>query len=705
VFNREDAVDSVHFQSAPGDQSTEGITAQLKHQKGTAFISSQKIEKNDLIKEKNYPGGLLPLSHQTQMIVYLTLDFFGDVDMVITATDDSLETVKDTLRLTVTATNDKPLIAAIPDTTLNEDSTLVVRVHLADVEADPLRIRVISDTTAIPDFTAATGLDTGYHDITIPVQENWFGVATVQMIVSDRSLSDTSAFQVTLLPVNDPPFPFDILYPPDNQRLTKTWPDTVRFRWTGAVDVDNPVLTYRLSCRTDSLDTLFLTSDTVFSLPVQSLNFPHASEGNVAWSVTATDGELTTASTDTFTFTLDPPVMNAAPDTLTMTYILGVDYDTTFIFCNEGYKPLLWDCLYKPDWLTMEKMDGNILRNARDSISVVIRPDQMEYGYQSDSLLIRTNMPEGADVILRFLVEMVTTGKYSISVVQNAVFHQYFDFILNDSLGMADSVEFFVDDEPVNLNALSPYTYTARLHQPAAGSHELKVLSYGYAGVAEIIRQISVVMTKSMSDWNGQSADGILGVFGKKGSAGGDMRLLLVDSTFHTGSSDHMLYRLGLPGETFDAPVLLTLKEGHENQAIYVKTGDVWQEIPTLYRNNGLKAWTRNMGEYRLGEKTIYVPETTELTGNYPNPFNPSTTLTFDVGFEDGPDQLIRCDIYNIRGQLIRTLIHDRLAIGRYEWKWNGQTDTGKQVASGVYITRFVSSAGYTKTLKMTLIR
>jgi flagellar hook assembly protein FlgD len=111
------------------------------------------------------------------------------------------------------------------------------------------------------------------------------------------------------------------------------------------------------------------------------------------------------------------------------------------------------------------------------------------------------------------------------------------------------------------------------------------------------------------------------------------------------------------------------------------------------------------MGEYRLGEKTIYVPETTELTGNYPNPFNPSTTLTFDVGFEDGPDQLIRCDIYNIRGQLIRTLIHNRLAIGRYEWRWNGQTDTGKQVASGVYITRFVSSAGYTKTLKMTLIR
>lgn len=705
IFSREDAVDSVHFRAAPGDKSTEGILARLNRQKGTAFLSSKKIEKNDLAKEKSYPGGLLPSSHQTQMIVYLTLDFYGDVDMVITATDDSLETIKDTLRLTVTATNDKPLIATIPDTTLSEDSTLVVRVHLADVEADPLRIRVISDTTAIPDFTAATGLDTGYHDITIPVQEHWFGMAIVQMIVSDRSLSDTSAFQVTLLPVNDPPAPFDILYPPDNQRLTKTWPDTVRFRWTGAVDVDNPVLTYRFLCRTDSLDTLFLTSDTVFSLPVQSLNFPHASEGDVTWSVTAADGEFTTASTDTFTFNLDPPVMNATPDTLTMTYILGVDYDTTFIFRNEGYKPLSWNCLYKPDWLAMEKMDGNILRNARDSITATIRPDQMEYGYLSDSLLIRTNMPDGANVILRFLVEMVTTGKYSIAVVQNAVFHQYFDFILNDSLGMADSVEFFVDDEPVSINAISSYTYTARLHQPAAGSHELKVLSYGYAGMAEIIRHISVVMTKSMSDWNGQSADGKLGVFGKRGTAREDMRLLLVDSTFHAGSSDHILYRLGLSGETFDAPVLLTLKEGRENQALYVKMGDVWQEIPTLYRNNGLKAWTRNMGEYRLGEKTIYVPETTELTGNYPNPFNPSTTLTFDVGFEDGPDQLIRCDIYNIRGQLIRTLIHDRLAIGRYEWRWNGQTDTGKQVSSGVYITRFVSSAGYTKTLKMTLIR
>ena len=705
VFSRDDAVDSIHFLAASGDKGTDGVSGLLSRQKGTAFISSGIKEADEITKEKPRTGGFLPLSYQTRMVLFLTKDFFGDVDMYITATDDSLESVKDSLRLTVTPTNDKPLIAAIPDTTLYEDSTLAVWVHLTDVEADPLRVRVLSDTTAIPAFTAATGLDTGYHEIIIPVQEHWYGVATIQMIVSDRTLSDTSAFQVTLLPVNDPPAPFDILYPPDNQRLTKAWPDTVRFRWGKAVDVDNPVLTYRFSCRTDSLDTLFVTSDTIFSLPVQSLNFPHAMEGNVSWFVTASDKAFTTASTDTFTFSLDPPGMHVDPDTLNMTYILGMDYDTTFIFHNVGYKPLTWDCLHKPDWLILEKMGGNILRNVRDSISATMNPDQMDYGYQSDSLLIRTNIPGEEDVILRFMVEMVTTGKYSISVVQNAVFHQYFDFILNDSLGMADSVEFFVDDEPVNLNALSPYTYTARLHQPTAGTHELRVLSYGYAGTAEIIRHISVVMTKSSSAWNGQSADGNLSVFGKKGSSGSDMSLLLVDSTFNSETSDQMLYRLGIPGETFDEPILLTLKEGRENQAIYVKKGEVWQEIPTLYRNNGLKAWTRDMGEYRLGEKTIIVPEITELTGNYPNPFNPSTILTFDVGFEDGPDQIIRCDIYNIRGQLISTLIHDRLDIGRYEWRWNGQTDAGKQVASGVYITRFVSSAGYMKTLKMTLIR
>lgn len=706
TFSREDAVDSVHFLADTGDKGTGDGSELLVGQKSKAHISSRKKNSRiSLVDGQSLTDGLLPSSYETRMVLFLTGDFFGDVDLYITATDDSLETVKDTLRLTVTATNDKPLIAAIPDTTLNEDSTLVVRVHLADVEADPLRIRVISDTTAIPPFIAGSDLDTGYHEITIPVQEHWNGMAEIQVIVLDRTLSDTSTFQVTMLPVNDAPAPFSVLYPVDNQRFTKTWPDTVRFRWAGALDVDNPVLTYRFSCRTDSLDTVFVTSDTVLYLPVQSLDLPHALEGNIRWFVTASDEEFTTTPTDTFVFSLDPPRLIADPDTLLMTYILGLDYDTTFIFNNEGYKPLTWECLYKPLWITLPNTDGEILRNSSDSVIVSIHPDQMDYGHQTDSLLIRTNMPGGGDVILRFMVEMVTTGKYSVSIIQNAAFHQYFDFILNDSLGMADSVEFFVDDSAVPLNALSPYTYTARLHNLAAGSHQLRIVSFGYAGTAEIVRDISVVLAKADRDWYGQSHDNRLAVFGKKSAVGADMSLLLVDSTVCSNKSEGTLYCLGVSGERFNKPVLLTLEKGHDHQAFYVKKGDMWQEIPTLYRNGVLEAWTEYMGELRLGEKTIMVPETTELTGNYPNPFNPSTTLTFDVGFMDGPDQHIRCVIYNIRGQVVATLIDGRLPIGRYEWQWSGQTDAGKQVASGIYITRFVSSAGYSKTLKMTLIR
>ncbi len=190
-----------------------------------------------------------------------------------------------------------------------------------------------------------------------------------------------------------------------------------------------------------------------------------------------------------------------------------------------------------------------IPRNSRDTLNLSVITEKMAYGFQSDSLLIQTNMPEDGDVIVRFLVEMVTTGKYSIQIVQNAAFHQYFDFMLNDSLGMADSIAFTVDDVAKPLQSLTPYTYTARLKDLSSGTHTLKVQSYCYAGEAEIERQIAVIMTKTDSDWTGRSPDGILGVFGKKASLMMDSPLLLLDSTLcRRNSSDPVIYRLGVSG-------------------------------------------------------------------------------------------------------------------------------------------------------------
>jgi hypothetical protein len=92
-------------------------------------------------------------------------------------------------------------------------------------------------------------------------------------------------------------------------------------------------------------------------------------------------------------------------------------------------------------------------------------------------------------------------------------------------------------------------------------------------------------------------------------------------------------------------------------------------------------------------------PDRTELTGNVPNPFNPSTRIDARVGGPDG--RAIRLVIYNIRGQRIRTLDETRLSPGRHQWFWNGCDDRGRPCTAGVYLCRLESGA-QVSTLRLT---
>ena len=75
--------------------------------------------------------------------------------------------------------------------------------------------------------------------------------------------------------------------------------------------------------------------------------------------------------------------------------------------------------------------------------------------------------------------------------------------------------------------------------------------------------------------------------------------------------------------------------------------------------------------------------------GNHPNPFNPSTKVSFSLA-ADGPASL---NIYNVQGQLVRRLLDDRLVAGAHQVTWDGRTDEGRTAGSGVYFARLVSGA------------
>ncbi len=94
------------------------------------------------------------------------------------------------------------------------------------------------------------------------------------------------------------------------------------------------------------------------------------------------------------------------------------------------------------------------------------------------------------------------------------------------------------------------------------------------------------------------------------------------------------------------------------------------------------------------------VPEEFSLSQNYPNPFNPETEISYDLP----KDSWVRLSIYNIRGQKVKTLVDGFEAAGHKRVTWNGKSQDGDQVASGVYFYR-LEAAEFTAIKKMVLLR
>jgi metal-sulfur cluster biosynthetic enzyme len=94
------------------------------------------------------------------------------------------------------------------------------------------------------------------------------------------------------------------------------------------------------------------------------------------------------------------------------------------------------------------------------------------------------------------------------------------------------------------------------------------------------------------------------------------------------------------------------------------------------------------------------VPQAYVLTQNYPNPFNSSTEISFTLP-QRGEVEL---SIYNLAGQKIATLVQGTRGAGTYTVHWNGRDDSGKELASGVFLYQ-MRAGKQVKTLKLLLLR
>ncbi len=94
------------------------------------------------------------------------------------------------------------------------------------------------------------------------------------------------------------------------------------------------------------------------------------------------------------------------------------------------------------------------------------------------------------------------------------------------------------------------------------------------------------------------------------------------------------------------------------------------------------------------------LPTTYDVSRNYPNPFNPTTTINYQLPKADD----VKLVIYNVLGQRVRTLVNGRVEPGRYKVVWNGRNEAGVQVSSGIYIYRF-EAGDFRRVHKMIMLK
>ena len=136
------------------------------------------------------------------------------------------------------------------------------------------------------------------------------------------------------------------------------------------------------------------------------------------------------------------------------------------------------------------------------------------------------------------------------------------------------------------------------------------------------------------------------------------------------------------------------LCDNYVNGIAIEKNNTIW-----FGTNNGVSKYTGEVIPTFVDEEET-KPQALPLIKSYPNPFNPSTTIEFDLP-ETGMAALT---IYNIAGQKVRELLDGYTSAGMHRVVWNGSDDSGHAVSAGVYIAR-LKAGEVTATGKMVLVR
>ena len=117
--------------------------------------------------------------------------------------------------------------------------------------------------------------------------------------------------------------------------------------------------------------------------------------------------------------------------------------------------------------------------------------------------------------------------------------------------------------------------------------------------------------------------------------------------------------------------------------------------------DDSLTTHTMSISAIALSTVNDYIPESVRIKANYPNPFNPSTTIPVKVSKSD----YMQVKIFDSNGKFVKKLFNGELYTGDYSFRWNGLDEQNMKVSSGIYFCKIIKNDNILSSQKMVLLK
>ena len=654
----------------------------------------------------------------------LILDYqenmFGSADVTITANSNGL-TVSKVLVVTIRPVDDSPTVqpdfASIEELVVDEDAVntefnLIHAFTDVDNEDSLMTFSVSSSSDSIVNATVNGTI------LILDYQQNKFGTSTISITATSNGKDVTTDLLVRVRPIDDPPILLNSLE--DLELVVDEDSENTEFDLTtvfAVVDNDSSLI-ITASSSADSVVSVSVVDNILI------LNYQENMNGTSTISLQASSSGQSTSTS--FTVTVNP--VDDAPHILLP--LVDVNLNSDIDKLNIDISQLFVDIDNNSDELAISV----VLQSDNPSIAVNIDNNFLTLTVVSehagvDTVIVKTNSNSFfiSDTMLVTIIDKSAPNMKS-EIIYSSVegLERYLSIYSFNNEKLIKNPELSVNGKQITNEGVlfdeenNGYQFKYLIEELGQQNVEIKSTDiFGNTGIDSM--KVNVVKSEksktSIIDLESNLTVKILPssfanesyIFANKIDFQNEDEYKSVNGNDLVKVSD--VYKIeSNKSMTGSINLSFTIKKYHYSNSEQKKIGlykyisgtNTWKYLHGFGKNNIVHANISEIGTlaFFYNKKHTLLPETVEVYTNYPNPFNPVTTIPFSLPEK----QNVTLTIYNILGQKVRTLVNKVLNAGSHQYKWNGKNDNGKQLSSGVYLYEIITNK-LKITKKMILIK